>query len=220
MRLLCVLLGVLFSNALAQTDSGAITPSISFGTIDTIIIVGNEKTKDIVILREMSLKQGMEATSEAMEFDKGRVYSTGLFTRVDMSVFPIQGKNTLLVDLNERWYIIPLPLFGFRDNDPAKAYYGAGLLHNNFRGLNQKLFGSIVFGYNPSVAVSFPIRCSTEPMISRLAFQPPTRKSETEANVLERTQQPTSMNDITISSFHSESALPSMKTSASLSDTK
>jgi outer membrane protein insertion porin family len=164
MKQIAVIITLLTAAAslLAQTDSIEVRALTSFGTIDTIIIVGNEKTKDIVILREMSLKPGMNATPEAMEFDKGRIYSTGLFTRVEMSVFPIEGKNTLLVDLNERWYIIPLPLFGFRDNDPAKAYYGAGLLHNNFRGLNQKLFGSIIFGYNPSIALSF-----SDPMFDR-----------------------------------------------------
>lgn len=164
MKLFALVISLLtiISSLRAQSDSIAVRPPASFGTIDTIIIIGNEKTKDIVIVREMTLKRGMEATPEAIEFDKGRIYSTGLFTRVDMNVFPIEGKNTLLVDLNERWYIIPLPLFGFRDNDPAKAYYGAGLLHNNFRGLNQKLFGSIIFGYNPSVALSF-----SDPMFDR-----------------------------------------------------
>ncbi len=139
----------------AQSDSTQGSQPISFGAIDTIIIVGNEKTKDIVILREMTLKRGMDATPEAVEFDKGRIYSTGLFTRVELNVFPIEGRNALLVDLSERWYIIPLPLFGFRENDPKKPYYGAGLLHNNFRGLNQKLLGSVIFGYNPSLALSF-----------------------------------------------------------------
>lgn len=136
--------------------------SVSYGIVDTIIIIGNEKTKESVILREMTLKQGMEATPEALEWDKGRIYSMGLFTRVEVNIVPFEGKNMLIVDVNERWYIIPLPLFGFRDGDPKKPYFGAGLLHNNFRGLNQKLFGSVVFGYNPSLALSF-----SDPWIDR-----------------------------------------------------
>ena len=139
----------------AQTDSTRRAPVHSLGVIDTIIIVGNEKTKDIIILREMTLKPGSNTAFEVMEYDKGRIYSTGLFTRVEMQVFPIEGKNALLVDVSERWYIIPLPLFGFREGDTKKPYYGAGLLHNNFRGLNQKLYGAVVFGYNPSLALSF-----------------------------------------------------------------
>lgn len=139
----------------AQTDTAQALTLTSFGIIDTVVVVGNEKTKESIILREMTLKPGMEATLEAIEFDRGRIYSTGLFTSVDISVIPVDSRNLMLVDVKERWYIIPLPLFGFRDGDPKKPYYGAGLLHNNFRGMNQKLFGSIVFGYNPSLAFQF-----------------------------------------------------------------
>lgn len=146
----------------AQPDTLQPMTGASYGIIDTIIVVGNEKTKESVILREMTLKPGMAATPELIEFDRSRIYSIGLFTRVDMTVVPFGEKNMLVVDVSERWYIIPLPLFGFRDGDPKKPYYGAGILHNNFRGMNQKLFGSIVFGYNPSLAFQY-----ADPWINR-----------------------------------------------------
>lgn len=146
----------------AAADTAQVVHPTSYGIIDTIIITGNEKTQESVIVREMALKPGMEATPEAIEFDRGRIYSIGLFTSVDLSLIPFEGKQLLVVDVKERWYIIPLPLFGFRDGDPKKPYYGAGVLHNNFRGLNQKLFGSIVFGYNPSLAFQF-----SDPWIDR-----------------------------------------------------
>lgn len=157
-----ILLFVLTFSANAQGDTAQPVLLKSFGLIDTVVVLGNEKTKESIILREMTLKPGMEATVEAVEYDRGRIYSTGLFTSVDISVIPFEQKNLMLVDVKERWYIIPLPLFGFRDGDPKKAYYGGGLLHNNFRGLNQKLFGSIVFGYNPSLAFQY-----SDPWIDR-----------------------------------------------------
>jgi hypothetical protein len=64
--------------------------------------------------------------------------------------------------------LLSRPPLGFRDGDPKKPYYGAGFLHNNFQGRNQKLFGSIIFGHNPSAQVSF-----YEPLIDpvhRLSF--------------------------------------------------
>ncbi len=128
--------------------------------IDTVTISGNIKTKDYIILNEMTLKPGSVATPEAMAFDRSRIYSLGLFTRVDLSTGSRGDVNVLYVDLNERWYIIPLPLFGFRDGDPKKPYYGGGLLHNNFQGKNQKLLGYIVFGYDPALELSF-----TDPLI-------------------------------------------------------
>ncbi|MER3522985.1 MAG: hypothetical protein C4326_02685 [Ignavibacteria bacterium] len=162
MKWICSCLFVWVTHAAAQPDSARRSEPVSFGVIDTVLVLGNEKTKESVILREMTLRPGVEATAEAIEFDRNRIYSIGLFTRVDISVVPFSGKNMLIVDVSERWYIIPLPLFGFRDGDPKKVYYGAGVLHNNFRGLNQKLFGSIVLGYDPSLAFQF-----SDPWIDR-----------------------------------------------------
>lgn len=153
MKALALILVLSASRLLAQTDT--LPAAVSYGVIDTIIVLGNEKTKESVILREMTLKPGMEATQEAIEFDRSRIYSIGLFTRVEISIVPFGQKNVLIVDVSERWYIIPLPIFGFRDGDPKKPFYGVGVLHNNFRGMNQKLFGSVVFGYNPSLALQY-----------------------------------------------------------------
>jgi outer membrane protein assembly factor BamA len=136
----------------AQHDS---LPQPSLGVVDTVIISGNAKTKDYVILNEMTLKPGMLATAELIEFDRNRIYSLDLFTRVDIFYDSLAASHFLFVDVSERWYIIPLPLFGFRDGDPKKPYYGAGLLHNNFQGRNQKLLGFFTLGYNPSFALSF-----------------------------------------------------------------
>ena len=127
----------------------------SFGVIDTVIITGNGKTKNYVILDEMTLQPGMEATHEAMEFDRSRIYSLGLFNRVDISCDSSGGMRSLHIDVSERWYLIPFPIFGFAEGDPKKPFYGGGLLHNNFRGRNQKIFGLVSLGYNPSLTLSF-----------------------------------------------------------------
>lgn len=153
---------VLFvSSSLAQTDTLARqTPPPA--VIDTVIIAGNEKTKDYVILNEMTLKPGSLVTPEAIEFDRNRIYSLGLFTRVDIFFDVLEGQRFLYVEVRERWYLIPLPLFGFRDGDPKKLFFGAGLLHNNVGGRNQKLFAAAVFGYNPSASLFF-----SDPLIDR-----------------------------------------------------
>jgi outer membrane protein insertion porin family len=136
--------------------------------IDTILVFGNKKTKDFVILDEMTLKKGMVVTPEAIEYDRSRIYSLGLFTRVDIDFQKLDTAGVLIVDVNERWYIIPIPLLGFRDGDPKRIFYGAGLLYNNFRGVNQKLFASFTLGYDPSANFQF-----YDPMVdpdSRLYF--------------------------------------------------
>lgn len=147
----------------ARAQGDTLRPFLdTLGVIDTVIVTGNTKTEAYVILDEMATKPGSVATLEGIEYDRNRIYSLGLFTRVDVFCDTLEGQRFLNVDVNERWHIIPLPLFGFRDGDPKKPYYGAGLLHNNFRGRNQKLFGSVIFGYNPSLSLSF-----TDPLIDR-----------------------------------------------------
>jgi len=125
------------------------------GIIDTIIISGNEKTKDYVILNEMTMRQGGIATQEGITFDRGRIYSLGLFTRVDIQYDSLGSVHFLLVDVGERWYLIPFPIFGFRDGDPKRVYYGFGVLHNNVGGHNKKLYASLALGYDPSLVFSY-----------------------------------------------------------------
>jgi outer membrane protein assembly factor BamA len=147
----------------AQVPPPLLIPAVDrLGVIDTIIVAGNKKTKDYVILDEMSLRREDTATTAGIAYNRSRIYSLGLFTRVDMLYDSVGTTRFLLVDVSERWYIIPFPEIGFREGDPKKIYYGAGLLHNNFQGRNQKLFGSVVFGYDPSLSLSF-----TDPLISR-----------------------------------------------------
>jgi len=155
------------------------------GTVDTILVTGNTKTRAYVILNEMHIKPGVPITPELLEFDRNRIYSLGLFTRVDLFPDTLGTPRILHVFVSERWYLFPLPLLGFRDGDVNHFYYGAGFLHNNFQGRNQKLYGSAVFGYNPSVQLSF-----TEPLIdhelrlyfgSQLSYSRVRNRSEIEA---------------------------------------
>lgn len=147
--------------AFAQTDSLAGRLTAPF-VVDTIIVSGNERTKAYVILDEMTIKPGDVATPESIEFDKNRIYSLGLFNRVDLYEDSLHGKRFLLVDVRERWYLIPILLAGFRDGDPKKPYFGGGLMDYNFRGRNQRVRGAVVFGYDPSIEFGF-----SNPLISR-----------------------------------------------------
>lgn len=129
--------------------------TIPLGVADTVFVTGNETTRPYVILNEMFLRPGSEVTTAAIEYDRRRIYSLGLFTRVDILYDSLGGKRYLLVDVNERWYLFPVPILGFRDGDPKRLYFGAGLVHNNLGGRNQKLFASIILGYDPSIGLSF-----------------------------------------------------------------
>jgi len=117
-------------------------------TVGKIVIVGNELTKDYVILREMSLKVGARLDSTLLERDRNQIYSLQLFNKVDIDYTVDGTAATVFVRVSERWYIFPLPVFGFKYRDLKKPYYGAVLLHQNFRGRNEKIAASAVFGYD------------------------------------------------------------------------
>lgn len=141
--------------AVRQVQQRFTPPETVLGVVDTVIVAGNAKTKTYVILNEMALHQGDTVTAEAMEYDRNRIYGLGLFTRVEVMYDSLESIRFLFVDVNERWYVLPIPIFGFRDGDPKRIYAGAGLQHENVGGRNQKLRASLVLGSDPSAGVAF-----------------------------------------------------------------
>ncbi len=124
--------------------------------VDSVIILGNNKTKSFVILREMTLKPGSVITDEAMDYDKKRIYSLQLFNSVE--IFKVETsphRFNLLVVVSERWFLYPIPIFGIKDRDWKKIYYGAGIVDINFRGRNEKIFAMGTLGYEPSLQLSY-----------------------------------------------------------------
>jgi outer membrane protein assembly factor BamA len=124
-------------------------------TVKDIIIRGNEATKEHVILREMSLKVGDRITGEALERDRDRIYSLQLFNKVLIETIPEGDSATLVVNVFERWYLFPFPIVGFRYRDLNKLYYGAGMVHQNFRGRNEKLYLSFALGYDRWISLTY-----------------------------------------------------------------
>ena len=107
-------------------------------------------------------------TLAAMEYDRRRIYSRGLFTRVDIQFDSLGGKRYLLVDVNERWYFFPGAHPGIPRRGPQPVLLRRRPGAEQVGGRNQKLFASLVLGYDPSAGLSF-----LEPMIdpeSRLSL--------------------------------------------------
>lgn len=123
--------------------------------VKAIVLQGNEKTKDYVILREMSVKIGDTLSQGALQQDQNRIYSLRLFNKVVVSSETDGDSATVYVDVSERWYWFPYPIIGFRYRDFSKIYYGAGFTHQNFRGRNEKLYLSFAFGYDRWVSFHY-----------------------------------------------------------------
>lgn len=116
--------------------------------VSQILIEGNETTKELVILREMSQKVGAVLDTAALKRDEKKIYSLQLFNRVESGFVVKDRQATVTIIVSERWYIFPVPIFGFKYRDVKKPFYGAALIHQNFRGRNEKLMASAVFGYD------------------------------------------------------------------------
>jgi outer membrane protein assembly factor BamA len=146
---------IIFFLVLVQATALSQETADSLLTVREILIDGNETTKEFVILREMKLRPGEKITAEALEHDQRRIYSLQLFNKVDLEIKPDGKEAVIIVHVNERWYFVPFPVFGIRQRDLGKMYYGAGMVHQNFRGRNEKLFFSFALGYDRWVSLTY-----------------------------------------------------------------
>ncbi len=123
--------------------------------IDSIKLVGNETTKDFIILRELNFSSGDTLTPDIAKYNRDRIYSLGIFNLVDVYPETVNGKNYAVISVEEGWYIYPVPFLEMRENDWKKFSYGAILVVKNFRGRNETVSLSGAFGYNPFLRVMY-----------------------------------------------------------------
>jgi outer membrane protein assembly factor BamA len=121
--------------------------------IDSIKITGNDITEEFIILRELTFEQGDTVDQHTLDYNKERIYSLGIFNKID---FNLERENSILnINVDESWYIYPIPFFQLKDNDWDKFSYGLTVLVRNFRGRNETLSGSAVLGYDPSFSIGY-----------------------------------------------------------------
>ncbi len=123
--------------------------------IKDIIVIGNEKTKTSVILREMKSRVGQVFDPALLQRDQQRIENLQLFNRVETDVMEQPDGIVILVLLTERWYIFPYPVFYANERDWKKLSYGAGVVHRNFRGRNTHIGVSGWLGYNPGFSLYY-----------------------------------------------------------------
>ncbi len=134
-----------------------------FLLINRVLIIGNRLTRDQIILRELTLKPGDIIFSfdlpAILELDKKKLNNTRLFNTVEIRLMELpDNKVDLLVDLNERWYTFPSPVFELADrnfndwwqnynHDFKRVNYGLRLYQYNMRGRNETLRFIGQFGF-------------------------------------------------------------------------
>lgn len=118
--------------------------------IDSIYITGNETTEDFIILRELTFGIGDTLNPHLTSYNRERIYSLRIFNDVRLKPYYSNGKNILKIEIEESWYIYPIPFVTLKDRDWEKVSYGISVSILNFRGRNETLSGFAAFGYDPS----------------------------------------------------------------------
>ncbi|MFZ0452303.1 MAG: BamA/TamA family outer membrane protein [Ignavibacteriaceae bacterium] len=126
-----------------------------FVKIDSFEIKGNKITEDDIILRELTFSKGDTVSNNNIEYDRERIFSLGIFTKVQLYVKRVDEKNILVIDVEESWYIYPIPFVELQDRDWKKFSYGIDVVIQNFRGRNELLQARGSLGYDPSIRLSY-----------------------------------------------------------------
>ena len=128
---------LLSSSIMAQEGGGA-------PVLDEIRFKGNKVTEEEVLLQEMAVEAGSPYTPEQVEASRQAIMNLGLFKSVETELLQEQERNILQVTVEERYYILPLPLLGYRpdflaDETVTNYSYGGQIRFDNLFGLNQRL---------------------------------------------------------------------------------
>ncbi|MBS1681938.1 MAG: hypothetical protein JST48_09515 [Bacteroidetes bacterium] len=142
-------------------------------TLNRVIITGNKVTKDQIISREIKLKPGdtirLKNLPQELLWDKRKIYNLRLFHTVNMRVFELSNNRIdLLVEVTERWYTFPIPIFELSDrnfsewwnvynHDPSRTNYGINLTRYNFRGRYETVQLIAQFGFVQRYELSYRI---------------------------------------------------------------
>jgi len=142
-------------------------------TVNRILIVGNKITRANIISRELDIKSGdtisITRLTKILEQDRQKIYNLRLFNKVEVRWLPVtQHQVDLLIDVNERWYTFPVPIFELSDrnfnewwqnyhHDFRRINYGLRLFQYNFRGRNETLRLTAQFGFTRRFELSYRI---------------------------------------------------------------
>ena len=152
--LIALFLGL--SSAYSQSDKVLLTE---------LTILGNKKTKDWVIQRELNVEVGdsidIQQLDRLFKNNRLQVLSTGLFNNVTFNLRNYKASSstaTIEIIVEENWYLFPVPIFELADRNFtvwweeqgrsfSRVNYGFRIGHYNFTGNRDPLKLKIHYGY-------------------------------------------------------------------------
>lgn len=136
-----------------------------------VLIKGNVRTKDKIILREVGVRTGdslKKATlNEVLEIDRRKIVNTNLFVTVNVAIINISDSVIdVEIEVKERLYFVAFPVFYLADRnfnewwyerkrDLRRTIYGVYTKHSNLTGNNDQLKLRAEFGFVPNFEIAY-----------------------------------------------------------------
>lgn len=140
--------------------------------IDSVSFGGNVRTKEQFLLRELGFKRN-ECVSEVelpqlLELARQRLQNTALYNFVSVDTFNVDGRKTVVFNMEERFPVMPKPNLEFADRNfnvwwaeqnhkLDRLNIGLALLHQNMRGRRETIGVEVQHGYTPKLAISYDV---------------------------------------------------------------
>jgi outer membrane protein assembly factor BamA len=139
--------------------------------VSGILVDGNRKTKERIILRELTFHEGdtlaADALYEELRRSRENLLNMGLFTTVDLLPAYVNAHEVMVaITVAERWYWWPRPILQFADpnfntwwltKDLSRLNFGLELQRFNMRGRNETLIASAQLGYSKGFGLSYRV---------------------------------------------------------------
>ena len=145
-------------------------------TITSIAITGNNITKEDIILREVVFSKNSSFSAADLEQkikeSKENLINLKLFNFVEISYTLTGDKAQLTIDVTERWYFWPYPVFEISErnfnawwqdfkatnySDFSRLNYGLFLNWENFRGRNELIKLKLRKGFKEHYLIAYEI---------------------------------------------------------------
>ena len=123
-----------------MTEDGTLHITVEEGTIEDIKLVGNEKTKDHVVLRELRFRKGQPFNKFLASRSMERLYNLGFFEDINMKLLPGEGSSHSVIveiDMIEQKTGIVTVGAGYSNSDGIVGMVEVG--DSNFRGTGDKV---------------------------------------------------------------------------------
>ena len=164
-----IILSFFFQSAFSQIDTTQII-------IEAIEIEGNKRTKDAVIIRELSFQKGDKISLTDLEAilktSQQNIQNTGLFVKTEITNKVSKWNDqsieavTVKIEVRESWYIYPYVIFELADRNfnvwwnemnrsLKRVNFGVSLNHLNLTGRRDKLKLTIQDGYTKKYELDY-----------------------------------------------------------------